>query len=104
MEKINKAINFFEEEIVRLRKAPEINGCEMTPEWKEMLQIYNTAVEALRKQIPKQPIYEDVDNIYGAIKRTCTACGDVCMVSKGAKPYEHYCRQCGQALDWSDIV
>ena len=63
---------------------------------------FKTAVEALEKQIPKKPKYEDVDNIYGAIKRTCTACGDVCMVSKGAKPYEHYCRQCGQALDWSD--
>ena len=60
------------------------------------------AISALEKQMPKQPKYEDVDNIYGAIKRTCTACGDVCMVSKGAKPYEHYCRQCGQALDWSD--
>ena len=60
------------------------------------------AISALEKQIPKKPKYEDVDNIYGAIKRTCTACGDVCMVSKGAKPYEHYCRQCGQALDWSD--
>ena len=58
------------------------------------------AISALEKQMPKQPKYEDVDNIYGAIKRTCTACGDVCMVSKGAKPYEHYCRQCGQALEW----
>lgn len=60
------------------------------------------AISALEKQIPKQPKYEDVDNIYGAIKRTCTACGDVCMVSNGAKPYEHYCRHCGQALDWSE--
>ena len=60
------------------------------------------AISALEKQMPKQPKYEDVDNVYGAIKRTCTACGDVCMVSKGAKPYEHYCRQCGQALDWSE--
>lgn len=60
------------------------------------------AISALEKQIPKKPKYEDVDNIYGAIKRTCTACGDVCMVSNGAKSYEHYCRQCGQALDWSD--
>ena len=58
------------------------------------------AISALEKQMPKQPKYEDVDNVYGAIKRTCTACGDVCMVSKGAKPYEHYCRQCGQALEW----
>ena len=68
-------------------------------EYAEMLIVCK---EALEKQIPKQPKYEDVGNIYGAIKRTCTACGDVCMVSKGAKPYEHYCRQCGQALDWSD--
>ena len=58
------------------------------------------AISALEKQMPKQPKYEDVDNVYGAIKRTCTACGDVCMVSNGAKSYEHYCRQCGQALDW----
>ena len=58
------------------------------------------AISALEKQMLKQPKYEDVDNVYGAIKRTCTACGDVCMVSKGAKPYEHYCRQCGQALEW----
>ena len=60
------------------------------------------AISALEKQMPKQPKYEDVDNVYGAIKRTCTACEDVCMVSKGAKPYEHYCRQCGQALDWGE--
>ena len=74
-------------------------------EWNYLMnyaQAFETAIEALEKQIPKKPKYEDVDNIYGAIKRTCTACGDVCMVSKGAKPYEHYCRQCGQALDWSD--
>ena len=63
---------------------------------------FEMAIDALEKQIPKKPKYEDVDNIYGAIKRTCTACGDVCMVSNGAKPYEHYCRQCGQAFDWSD--
>ena len=66
------------------------------------IKAYSVALNALEKQIPKQPKYEDVDNIYGAIKRTCTACGDVCMVSNGAKPYEHYCRQCGQALDWSE--
>ena len=62
----------------------------------------HNVIVALEKQIPKKLKYEDVDNIYGAIKRTCTACGDVCMVSNGAKSYEHYCRQCGQALDWSD--
>ena len=66
---------------------------------KEAIKI---AISAIEKQIPKKPTYEEIGNMYGAIKRTCTACGDVCMVSKGAKPYEHYCRQCGQALDWRE--
>ena len=66
---------------------------------KEAIKI---AISAIEKQISKKPTYEEIGNMYGAIKRTCTACGDVCMVSKGAKPYEHYCRQCGQALEWSE--
>ena len=61
----------------------------------------NMAVEALKKQIPKKPTYEDIGNIYGALKRTCGNCGDVCMVSKDAKPHEHYCRYCGQAFEGS---
>lgn len=65
---------------------------------------YSLAVKsALEKQIPKKPIYEDVGNVYGALKRTCANCGDVCLVSKDAKPYERYCRFCGNLLDdWSD--
>lgn len=50
MEIIGKAIKFFEEEIIRLRKAPEINGCEMTPEWAENLQICHVALRALKAQ------------------------------------------------------
>lgn len=97
-----KAIKFFDEEIVRLERAPIINGCEMTDDWRGHLKICKLAKSALEKQIPKKPKYEDVDNIYGAMQRICKACGDICMVSKDAKPYEHYCRYCGQALDWSD--
>ena len=55
MEKINKAIKFFEEEIIRLRKAPEINGCEMTEEWQERIHIFSTALEALRANVGKKP-------------------------------------------------
>ena len=96
-----------EQAIKELKSDRELYGSEIvyagdgTPEGDLMLAL-DMGLAALEKQIPKKPKYEDVDNIYGAIKRTCTACGDVCMVSKGAKPYEHYCRQCGQALDWSD--
>ena len=61
---------------------------------------YKNIVNALEKQIPKKPTYEETNNIYGALKRTCANCGDVCFISKDAKPFEHYCRNCGQALDW----
>ena len=96
-----------EQAIKELKFDRELYGSEIvyagdgTPEGDLMLAL-DMGIAALEKQIPKKPKYEDVDNIYGAIKRTCTACGDVCMVSNGAKSYEHYCRQCGQALDWSD--
>lgn len=63
MEKVNKAIKFFEEEIVRLRKAPEINGCEMTPEWIEQLQIYNTALEALRSCTAPKTNFDRIKNM-----------------------------------------
>lgn len=95
-----------EQAIEELKSDRELYGSDIvyagdeTPEGDLMLAL-DMGIAALKKQIPKQSKYEDVDNVYGAIKRTCTACGDVCMVSKGAKPYEHYCRQCGQALDWS---
>lgn len=60
-------------------------------------------VDALERQIPKRPKYEDADNIYGAMKRTCTNCGDVVMVSPQARPFELYCRYCGTRLvDWTE--
>ena len=65
---------------------------------REAIEIANSAI---KKQIPKKPIYEDIGNVYGAIKRTCAKCGDVCLISEGAKPFEHYCRYCGQALDFN---
>ena len=63
---------------------------------------FDLAISALEKQIPKKPTYEEICNVYGARKRTCAKCGDVCLISEGAKPFEHYCRYCGQALDLSD--
>lgn len=42
-----KAVQFFKEEIERLNRAPEINGCEMTPEWKEDIRMCEIAIELL---------------------------------------------------------
>ena len=75
--------------------------CKLVKEDKPLIEAYGFAISALEKQIPKKPIYEDIGNVYGAMKRTCAKCGDVCLISEGAKPFEHYCRYCGQALDFN---
>lgn len=50
-------------------------------------------VEALKKQIPTEPLEEN--QYYGIGK--CPSCGAV-FLDKSTK----YCGNCGQALDWSD--
>lgn len=60
--------------------------------YEEFIEI---AVEALEKQIPKKPKI----NLHGTTdyntKCTCPSCGGFVCTDK-------YCRNCGQALDWSD--
>mgnify|MGYP001352512549 CR=1 FL=1 len=48
------------------------------------------AVEALEKQIPKEPIYKENGNI------ECPSCN--CEALR----YHNYCWNCGQALKWGD--
>lgn len=44
-----KAISFFQEEIDRIERAPAINGCAMTPEWKEEMRMCEVAVALLEE-------------------------------------------------------
>lgn len=93
-----KAIKFFDEEIVRLEGAPIINGCEMTDDWRGHLEICKLAKSALEKQIPKKPL-NPCGRYYGKAKGgSCPICG----ASTNSVTYT-YCRKCGQALDWSDM-
>ena len=87
-----KAIKFLDEEIVRLEGAPIINGCEMTDDWKEQLEICKLAKSALEKQIPKKVHRYDVN----PSEKFCPNCG-LSIENKGG-----YCAECGQALDWSE--
>lgn len=48
---IEKAMQFVDAEIRSLELAPEINGCEMTAEWAEMLDIFHTIKSALEKAV-----------------------------------------------------
>ena len=88
MTDIEKAIKFAEKEIRSLELAPKINGCEMTGWWKEQIEIWKTAISALKKHIPKKPSETD--------KARCIHCA--CVVNRD----ERFCKNCGQAIDWSD--
>ena len=46
--KLLRAMKYLLDEIDRLNDAPKINGCEMTEEWKEMLEIDRTCFEACK--------------------------------------------------------
>lgn len=98
-----KAIKFFDEEIERLERVPIINGCEMTDDWKEQLEICKLAKSALEKQILKKPDlegdgYDDNGNlIYDT--GFCPNCNHEFEVDYDATKC---CPECGQALDWSD--
>lgn len=91
-----KAIKFFDEEITRLNNAPNLNGCEMTDEWREQLEICKLAKAALEKQIPKKPLnrFDEYNGEYGY----CPCCNHILTDFKNF----HRCTKCGQALDWSD--
>ena len=88
------------------------------------IQTYNTAIEALEKQIPKKPILKsrtevihlnkgDEPHEWKEIKRqdwVCPACG--CFVGQGhnafqIKPHDqrkyNYCNECGQAINWEGM-
>ena len=96
MKDIQKAIKFAESEIKSLELAPKINGCEMTEWWKEQIEVWETAISALEKQIPKKPL---LDCIFpsGVKWYLCPACNH-----NGIEKVGGYCHACGQALDWSD--
>ena len=66
-----KAIKFFDEEIVRLEGAPIINGCEMTDDWRGHLEICKLAKSALEKQIPKKVHHYAVNSS----EKFCPNCG-----------------------------
>lgn len=85
-----QAIKYFENEILMLENAPNFNGCEMTDEWREQLEICKMAKQALEKQIPKGVIE------YKKGGYSCRLCKSVIY------PKSPYCIHCGQALDWSD--
>lgn len=50
--KRQQAILWLRSEAERCRRAPKLNGCPMQPQWKEILDVCETAIEALEAVKP----------------------------------------------------
>lgn len=97
MTDIKKVKRFFEQEIRSLELAPKINGCEMTKDWKEQIEICKMSISALEKQIPKKP------NIHGYREgREINTISYTCPICNKHIGRENFCKHCGNAIDWSD--
>ena len=48
--KREEVIKLLQEELERCQRAPELNGCEMKPEWQRTMDVCRVAVEAIREQ------------------------------------------------------
>lgn len=45
-----EVISLLEDEIIRCRMAPKINGCPMTEEWQRTIEVCEIAIDAIRAQ------------------------------------------------------
>lgn len=45
-----EVVKLLEEEIVRCRMAPKINGCPMTDEWQMTIDVCQIAIDAIKAQ------------------------------------------------------
>lgn len=71
-------------------------GGECTDTQHDYIEQIELAVKALKKQIPKKPILDKIQNFQYIPKYTCPTCGGG-FTGKGLADY---CYHCGQALDW----
>lgn len=50
MTRTEEAKKWLREELERLRRAPDLNGCPMTQEWAEQIRVFTVALESIEAQ------------------------------------------------------
>ena len=50
MTRTEEAKKWLREELERLRRAPDLNGCPLTQEWAEQIRVFTVALEAIEAQ------------------------------------------------------
>lgn len=100
--KVREAIELIKSKIRILEKL-ENYGSAIEERKKKHIGLYNTAIEALEKQLPKKGVKEKIidgtnKGLHNFYCPVCYENGDLnnkCNVGE-------YCRDCGQKLDWSE--
>lgn len=69
-------------------------------EGKVLKQAYDIAIEAVEKQIPKKPVYDETICKNGKKVRYHIICPGCYSFSPGIG--DEHCVKCGQAIDWSE--
>lgn len=63
---------------------------------KETVTLYDLAISALKKQVAKKPLRQQL-NANDVLIGLCPVCNKMWCIK-----YKEYCANCGQALKWED--
>ena len=98
--KVREAIELIRMEINALEG---LGNCRRVIEAKRKkhIALYNTAIEALEKQLPKKAEYEGGFSNNGFTRYRMAKCPD-CDRWHSSRDEIIYCSKCGQRLDWSE--
>ena len=100
--KVREAIELIKSKIRILEKL-ENYGSAIEERKKKHIGLYNTAIEALEKQLPKKPNFEGdgyaPNGTFVYDTWECPNCGECYEVDYD--DYD-YCPKCGQKIDWSE--
>ena len=100
--KVREAIELIKSKIRILEKL-ENYGSAIEERKKKHIGLYNTAIEALEKQLPKRVDFEE--DVTEGMCVQCPSCGSFLgyQVDCLDENYQFdYCQGCGQELDWSE--
>ena len=102
VKKVREAIELIKSKIRILEKL-ENYGSAIEERKKKHIELYNTAIEVLEKQLPKKPNFEGdgyaPNGTFVYDTWECPNCGECYEVDYD--DYD-YCQKCGQKIDWSE--
>lgn len=100
--KVREAIELIKQEIQTLEDLGEVVSI-IEEKKKKHIELYNTVIEALEKQLPKRVDFEE--DVAENMCVECPSCGSFLGYRVDCLD-ENYqfdnCKHCGQRLDWSE--